>query len=164
MKVKCDFCGKEFDYNDGSNHYNRTKKHYCCRVCQGFGNNVVLGNVISKMASKRNGKKPDKKYRVWCCAKKRAKQKGTEFSLTVFDIPEIPKICPVLGIKIVESKKYGPIDSSPSLDRIDPKKGYVVGNVRIICNRANRIKSDATLKELELILQDAKNIQNKNTR
>jgi len=64
MKVKCDFCGKEFDYNGGRSHYNRTKKHYCCRVCQGFGNNVVLGNVISKMASKRNGQKPDKKYRV----------------------------------------------------------------------------------------------------
>jgi hypothetical protein len=38
-------------------------------------------------------------------------------------------------------------DDSPSIDRIDPRLGYLPGNVWIICNRANRIKSDGTARE-----------------
>jgi hypothetical protein len=42
-------------------------------------------------------------------------------------------------------------DGSPSLDRIDPKKGYVKGNVAVISYKANRIKQDATPEELEAV-------------
>ena len=37
---------------------------------------------------------------------------------------------------------------SPSLDRIDPLKGYTATNVVISCYRCNQIKSDATVYEL----------------
>ena len=38
--------------------------------------------------------------------------------------------------------------NSPSLDRIDPTKGYVKGNVMMMSALANRMKQDATLKQL----------------
>ena len=158
MEVKCDYCGNVFDYTGGTSHFNRTKHHYCGRVCQGYGNNVVQGNVISGMASKYGSKNDIKKYRIWCMAKKRAKKKGIDFNLSVTDMPEIPLVCPVLGIAIKENAIAGPIDSSPSIDRINPNKGYVSGNVRIISNRANRIKADATLVELEMVLEDARRV------
>lgn len=47
-------------------------------------------------------------------------------------------------------------DTSPSLDRKDPTKGYVRGNVAWISFRANRIKSDASQQELERILNYVK--------
>ena len=152
--TNCDYCGKEFRFKYSKSHYNRATHHYCCRSCQGYGNNVIQQNVISGLASKRKGKKQDKKYRIWCSVKKRAKLKGIDFNITVLDIPEIPQICPVLGIKIIENTKSSPLDSSPSLDRINPKLGYIKGNIRIISNRANRIKSDATIREIKLILKD----------
>jgi hypothetical protein len=161
MEIKCDYCGKIFIYKGGKVHFNRTKHHYCSRSCQGNGNNVVQGNNLHGLAKRVNGKQ-DKRYRVWCNVKKRAKKEGIKFNLIVDDIPKIPEVCPILGIKIKENNISSPLDSSPSLDRIHPIIGYVKGNIRFICNRANRIKSDATLKELELIIQDAKNIQNKN--
>ena len=157
MEIKCDYCGKIFEYKECKSHFQRCKTHYCSRSCQGNGNNVKQGNNLHGMAIKRNGKQ-DKRYRIWCNVKKRAKQQGTEFNLGIYDIPEIPSVCPVLGIKIKENNLSAPLDSSPSLDRINPKIGYIKGNVRFISNRANRIKSDATLNEIKLILKDAEEI------
>jgi hypothetical protein len=38
--------------------------------------------------------------------------------------------------------------NSPSLDRIVPEVGYIDGNVRVISDRANRLKSNRTLVQL----------------
>ena len=46
--------------------------------------------------------------------------------------------------------------NSYSLDRIDSSKGYIPGNVWVISRRANAIKSDATLEELELLVKNLK--------
>jgi len=43
-------------------------------------------------------------------------------------------------------------DKSPSLDRLVPEKGYVKGNVAVICWRCNRLKSNASVKDIETIL------------
>jgi hypothetical protein len=63
----------------------------------------------------------------------------------------IPACCPLLGIPLFQMRgRAGP--NSPSLDRIDPTKGYVPGNVWVISWRANQIKPDATLQELKQIV------------
>jgi len=151
MEINCDYCGKRFKFKGGKVHFKRSKKHYCSLWC------LNKSNTIHGLASKKNGKQ-DKRYRIWCNVKKRAKQKGIKFELKIEDIPKIPKDCPIFKIEIKENKISAPLDSSPSLDRINPKLGYIKGNVRIISNRANRIKSDATLKELRLILKDAEKL------
>ena len=84
-------------------------------------------------------------------AKKRAKKLGIEFSIELNDIV-IPEKCPVLGIEI-KRKIDGKKESSPSLDRKDSTKGYTKENIAVISNRANRLKSDATLEEITLIMK-----------
>jgi len=42
-------------------------------------------------------------------------------------------------------------DNSLSIDRIDPTKGYTKDNTWVICQKANRIKNDATFEEFEQI-------------
>lgn len=44
--------------------------------------------------------------------------------------------------------------TSPSIDRIYPDRGYVQTNCRIISNRANTLKNNATAQEMALILAD----------
>lgn len=79
-------------------------------------------------------------------ARRRAKKKGIDFNIEISDI-SIPAVCPVLGVALDRTAdKWG--DNSPSLDRRDPSKGYVKGNVRVISLRANRLKNDATPQEL----------------
>src|ERR1035437_5610489 len=64
-------------------------------------------------------------------AKRRAEKQGVPFSITPEDIV-VPKVCPVLGIKLHRAKGKGPQDYSPSLDRLKPKSGYVRGNITVI--------------------------------
>lgn len=69
----------------------------------------------------------------------------------------IPDYCPLLGIKLEYTSGKTNNPNTPSLDKIDPTKGYVKGNVRIISYKANTMKNNATREELELF---AKNILN----
>jgi len=41
--------------------------------------------------------------------------------------------------------------NSPSIDRVSPGKGYVKGNVIVVSQKANSIKSNATPHELERV-------------
>jgi len=84
-------------------------------------------------------------------AKQRANRSGIPFTITIGDVV-VPSVCPVLGIPLVVSANGTPTDNSPSLDRFENSRGYVPGNVRVISMRANRIKYDATVAELRLVL------------
>ena len=90
---------------------------------------------------------------MWKSAQERAIKKGLEFSIRVEDI-EIPKTCPLLNIILIEGDR----ECTPSLDRIDSKKGYTPDNVWVISHRANQIKNDATLEELKLITENLSKI------
>lgn len=58
-----------------------------------------------------------------------------------------PKKCPVFGEKFVE-RGNGFDRWSPSIDKINPKKGYVRGNIQVISVFANAMKRDASPREL----------------
>lgn len=79
--------------------------------------------------------------------KARAKRNNVPFSLDYNDIVW-PTHCPVLGIELNRIER----DHCPSFDRVDPSKGYIKGNVFIISNRANRMKQEATLENLEALV------------
>lgn len=91
-------------------------------------------------------------------ARKRAKDKNLPFTIKKEDIV-VPSICPLLNIeiKVAEGKQD---DNSPSLDRIVPEKGYVKGNVWVICQRANWLKNNASLSELKMIVENLEKLQN----
>jgi hypothetical protein len=82
-------------------------------------------------------------------ARYRAKKHGLPFNLRLEDI-HIPVKCPLLGIPLIPKRGagIGPWKWSPSLDRVIPSGGYVVGNVQVISARANVLKRDSSLAEL----------------
>jgi hypothetical protein len=100
-----------------------------------------------------NGSKRTEKqflYGILMGAKSRAKERNIPFDLKLSDIT-IPKVCPVLGIPIFWGDKQS--DNTPSIDRVIPEKGYVLGNCHIISMKANRLKNNATVEELKAILE-----------
>lgn len=90
-------------------------------------------------------------------AKHRAEKQGLPFDLAPEDIV-VPSHCPVLGIPL---ERKGGL-SNPrlaSIDKIDPTKGYVRGNVWIISWRANSLKRDGTLAEFEAIVRALRSLE-----
>jgi len=81
-------------------------------------------------------------------AKGRANRKKVKYKINdAYMISIFPKdmICPILGIKVTW---VGERDTTPSIDKIFPNKGYVEDNVIWVSTRANRIKQDATPEEM----------------
>jgi hypothetical protein len=109
-------------------------------------NNLEKFNATQKKWMKNN---PIKAMLI--SIKSRAKKSNIEFDLTEADIV-IPTHCPILNIPIKKQYtikgKTGPRSNSPSLDRIDNAKGYIKGNVHVISNQANIMKSSASPEEL----------------
>lgn len=89
------------------------------------------------------------KRRKYLNKKSNARDRGVPFTIAFSEI-EWPTHCPMLGIEL-NFFTEGVQEDSVSFDRIDPTKGYVVGNVHIISWRANRIKNDGTAGEHRLI-------------
>ena len=90
--------------------------------------------------------------RLWSAAKLRAKQQGLDFNIEVSDII-IPDVCPILKQPLIRKTRH-----PPSLDRIDPSKGYIKGNVWVISRKANVMKNDATINELKEFARWVKNL------
>lgn len=109
-------------------------KNITCRLCKDV-------RYIGKIKSQR-----PEAY-IWLRLKKKATKFGIPFNIEVSDII-IPEFCPYLGAKLEFSNTGFHQPNSPSLDKIDPSKGYVKGNVEVISFKANFIKSDLTPEEL----------------
>tara|TARA_R110000744_G_scaffold349817_1_gene455462 strand:+ start:867 stop:1244 length:378 start_codon:yes stop_codon:yes gene_type:complete len=84
-------------------------------------------------------------------SKRRARFKNLAFNLSSDYLEKIfPKscICPILGYKMkVANINLGKL--SPTLDRINPRLGYVKGNVEFVTNIANLMMTSATGRDIK---------------
>lgn len=163
--LKCSGCEEIRPVSEFYKHKNRKSGYAnCCKACmREYASEYYATTGKDKISARR--KTPEvvtyhKNYSVtvrlnnperamWLGAKARAADKGLAFSITPEDI-EIPTHCPILGIRISMQTERGSF-SSPSLDRIQPDLGYIKGNIAVISNRANTIKSFGTADEHEQI-------------
>lgn len=85
-------------------------------------------------------------------ARARAAKKGVPFDIprgttrVLFDRCE--GRCELSGIEFKPSETGVCSVYSPSLDRIDPSKGYVLGNIRLILHGLNAMKGEGTDEQL----------------
>lgn len=84
--------------------------------------------------------------------KNSAKKRNIEFDLSLTDLNNLtwPITCPIIGLPL-KYNKGKPLDNSYSIDRIDSSKGYTIDNIIVISYKANRLKNNATNKELQQI-------------
>lgn len=78
--------------------------------------------------------------------RKNAKRRGQECTITADDIKGMlaPMTCAASGLPLTRERGDGSARNpwAPSVDRIDNSKGYVPGNVRIVCAIFNMMRAD----------------------
>lgn len=138
---------KTIIYNE--KHY---KSNNACKKCGSTWKYVSSNGCVDCGINNKNDKrKNDNRYNLREYARDRAKSKGIDFNITIDDIV-IPDKCPVLGITMNRNKAGNNIYNSPSIDRIDNNKGYTKDNITIISHRANTLKNNSTVEELEMLV------------
>lgn len=99
-------------------------------------------------------------WSLWRSVKNRANKQGIPFTITPDDVI-VPDKCPVLGIDLIKDPTFLErnglkgqlrVDNYPSVDRKDPSLGYIKENVTVISWRANNIKGNASLQELQSVV------------
>jgi hypothetical protein len=122
-------------------------------------------NTCKKCSAKLNEKnRRDRDWKVdaarllYSNIKSRCRRLGREFSIELEDIV-IPEKCPVFGFDLKREDRETWM-FAPSVDRIDSSKGYIKGNVTVVSRRANILKRDATLEELEQLFNYYKTLRN----
>jgi len=155
--LTCQYCGASFTAK-------RKDAKWCSSICGNRKRNRTHYNKSPERTRERfkRSRITHRESLILSRCKYRAKKRNIPFDLTLEDIL-IPKVCPVLGIEIrqlniddYQKKGYNP--TAPSIDRIIPQLVYLKNNLRIISARANLLKNDATISELELVLKDLKRL------
>lgn len=135
----CRICNTEQDIDQFQrSRMNASGHDHRCRSCR------------SKIARQER----EENYFLHYCRGKKSecKRKGYDFDLTPEYLESIwTGKCPVFSVDLFRASEGMGSHKSAHLDRLDPSKGYLIGNVAWISGRANRIKYDATAEELRKI-------------
>jgi hypothetical protein len=135
---KCNLCRELLPFEKfGKNKYKEFGIENWCKDCRkprskGYYDKWVRDNA---------------EQRMFISAKNRSKKQSIPFDIDIEDII-VPEYCPVLGIKL--DRDGGKCnDSTPSLDKFIPELGYIRGNIFVVSWRANWIKQNSSLEEVE---------------
>ena len=154
MMKKCSKCGEIKSIS--AFHLDATmgdgRRSHCKSCRKVYSSEYWRRPEVKKSRSQRrrgwNKKHPRK--RMITHTRRRARKAGIPFNLKYTDIV-IPDICPALGIPLFRGN--GRVcANSPTLDRIVPEIGYVRGNVIVVSHKANAMKNNATLEEMQRLV------------
>ena len=80
----------------------------------------------------------------------------SEFSIDVEYLVELYEkqkgLCSISGIKMTHISGMGKVATNISVDKIDNSKGYVKGNIQLLCLASNMLKLNMSAKELDAFL------------
>lgn len=161
--IECKTCGKCNEKREISFFYKHKQYNYCggyaptCKICTNKAR-LNTRNIQKDIETSKIYWKKHINRRLYSSCKARAKQLNLEFNIELSDII-IPSHCPYLKQKLTNLfAEEGATKAwyNPSVDRIDPTKGYVKGNIEIISRRANVMKNNATVEELLLFAEAIK--------
>lgn len=118
-------------------------------------------NVEERLAASKRWRLKNPARQLFTSRKSQAKLKGIPFNLTFEEFLEMlsPMKCSVTG-KSLEFKEDKHYPWKPSIDQVEPGKGYTPENTRVVCwifNRAKHIGSDQEVLEMAEALVEFNN-------
>jgi hypothetical protein len=162
----CKHCGRELPLSAFNKDASRRDGHGSrCRECLAahfktkYADPEWRDNHNNRAKVWRKHLKDVDPTRLWAIdalanAKMRAKRAGLPFTVNLRDVMgAVVDTCPLLGLPLIYAA--GKIhERSPTLDRKVCEHGYTKDNIAVISHRANRLKSDSTVEELQLLVKN----------
>ena len=168
-KLLCHYCGEYkpvecFSPNGGGSSIRNNRRSICneCNSKRQRYHDLSLSD----------NKKLDKCLRFrFLGARSRALNSNIEFNITFEYIKELwneqKGICALSNVPMTYLLREGRTPTTVSIDKIDRIKGYIKGNIQLVCMACNQIKSDLTEEEMynfcKKIVKTYENKNNKNT-
>ena len=149
-KLLCHKCYKykeetEFSANATKSEVRHNRRHICkdCATERQKKHNLNLNNDKKLLKCLR--------FR-FLGARDRAIKNNIPFNLTYDYIVKLWNdqhgICALSGLTMTYTLQEGRIPTNVSIDKIDRTKGYIQGNIQLVCMACNQIKSDLTDLEM----------------
>ena len=166
----CNKCHQYKPISDFTPNHTKNKERkyysYCCKSC------------LNKRQAAHDINLPDINKLHRCLnfrllgAKDRAKASNLEFKITLDYLKELWNKqcgrCSISDIPMTYELRKGRIPTNVSIDRINSKEGYIMGNIQLVCMACNQIKSDLTEEEMynfcKKIVEYYENTNSKSTR
>lgn len=135
-----------------------------CKICSskefsafknspGYAERIVRAKK-TKQETKQKTPKVVWAHTAYHNSKARAKLLGVEHTITkAWLIDNAVDCCPLLGVVLVYNSTVCEANSA-SIDRKDSSKGYTPENCKVVSFKANRIKNNASIDELKLLVQN----------
>lgn len=153
-KVNCCNCGIEFkkDLSEFKRNEKIGRKNYCSIKCSAAINGKINCAIASKVRIERGiiggGRKKDE-FSIFREYVRRAKRRHNSVNITVQEVKKQwdkqKGICPYTGIELELFSKDNL--KKASLDRIDSKLGYIIGNIEFVLTSINFMKNDMGVDE-----------------
>ena len=148
-ELLCYHCKKykpieEFDINPV--RWFRDNRDYRCKSCK-------KEQYLKRKAISRGKQNLDRMLlERWHGAKDRAIKQNLEFNITVDYLKYLWNNqngkCALSNLDMTYIFNSGRIPTNVSIDKINPSKGYIMGNIQLVCMACNQIKSDLSEKEM----------------
>lgn len=147
--LKCHKCGKFLPISEfgNSDHYPYRDGHDArCRTCRTkranerkkeYTEDVSLTKVLQMR---------------FLAARDRSKKQNLPFNITKEYLKELWNKqngkCAISGIEMTFEQCNGRTPTNVSIDQINHKDGYTIGNVQLVCMAVNQMKSDMLIEDL----------------
>ena len=152
---------RELSRKEGKDRYFTGKPCKRGHIAERYTSNTICtqcGKEVYRIRDRENYRNPDNTFfRQFHHRRQEAEKENIPFTIN-FDELDRPEFCPVLGVKLNYACSTGTDGkqqrdpNKASIDKVIPELGYIPGNVFVISWRANKLKSNMSINELEKIL------------
>jgi hypothetical protein len=148
---------KEKRNKTNKEYYHRNREKILAKAKE-TSKEQYLKHKEQKLARTRDSRERHYEKHLYKNIRARCSKANIPFDIEVSDII-IPSLCPYLGCELTRTQGKGKVWTNASVDRIDPTKGYVKGNIQILSNKANLMKAHASQEELIIFATNVLKVQ-----
>jgi len=139
--IGCEEYKEDLQFHKNNNYNFRRDRSYYCKECTKGKSKVEYKNTrINKLKYLNTLEGFLKSLLQHTKTRKKENNINYEYLLDIYNRQD--GNCSLSGIKMTTISGNGKINTNISIDRIDSSKGYIIGNIQLVCTIVNTMKTN----------------------